>query len=252
MDWPNQDAQLTEREGDRMKRDLLKLGTRLALTVATVVGTLVATATPAQADSFDLTSCHATTGCVDGAIYGTVTLTQTDADSVRIDVVLTGGSYFVETGAGAMSLFLFNATAGMTVDTSTATATFNGTDVTSTLGGLSYVFTPPPGVQADGTGKFTGQIVCAVADNCNGSSIVTTVNDLHFTVDNATLAQLETTNSGGNLFVADIAIFGNGANTGDVDVTPPGDHVPDGGATVTLLGSALLGLGMLRRRFRRS
>jgi hypothetical protein len=223
----------------------MKHMTLAATAVVALLFLLTVGAPQASADTFNFTSCHATTGCLPaGSSYGTVALTANGSGGVQFDVTLTGGGYFVETGAGADELFLFNATAGMTV--SNLSATFNGTDVTSTLGGLTYVFHAPPGVQADGTGKFTGSIECTVAANCNGSSVVTTVNDLHFTVNNATLTQLETTNSGGNLFVADIAIQGNGANTGDVDVTP---SVPDGGMTLMLLGGALAGLETLRRKF---
>jgi len=46
------------------------------------------------------------------------------------------------------------------------------------------------------------------------------VNDLHFTVTNATLAELETPNADGNLFVADILEPGvAGGPTGPVDVS---------------------------------
>jgi len=182
--------------------------------------------------------------------FGSVTLTQATASTVTVDVALINGNKFVETGAGAGELFLFNATAGMTV--SGMTATFNGGDVTGTLGGLTYTFHAPPGVHADGTGDFTGSIECTVASNCNGNSIVTTVNDLHFTVTNATLAQLETANANGNLFVADIlcgaAQTGCAGLTGPVDVSTPG-VVPEP-TTLLMVGTALAGLGAAWRRRR--
>src|SRR4029453_9588903 len=159
----------------------------VALVLAILGVALITTATPAQADTFTFTSCHITGGCTEPASFGTVTLTESGT-SVLVDVVLSNGNRFVETGAGAMELFLFNATATMGV--TDLVATFNSTDVTSTLGGLTYFFHAPPGVRADGTGKFTGSIECTVAANCNGNSIsqVVDVNDLHFTVTNATLA----------------------------------------------------------------
>jgi len=44
------------------------------------------------------------------------------------------------------------------------------------------------------------------------------------------------------------SIFGNHFYLDDISVTPPG--VPDGGSTVSLLGFALLGVAMLRRKLR--
>jgi len=51
------------------------------------------------------------------------------------------------------------------------------------------------------------------------------MNDLHFTVTNATLAQLETKNAAGNIFVADILCGTSqtgctGGLTGPVDAVP--------------------------------
>src|SRR4030095_6115416 len=220
-----------------------------ALVLAILGVALIATAIPAQADTFTFTSCHITGGCP-STNFGTVTLTQTTATTVTVDVALLNGNRFVETGAGGDELFLFNATAGMTV--SNMSATFNGADVTATLGGLTYVFHSTP-VQADGTGTFTGSIECTVDANCNGNSIVTSVNDLHFTVTNATLAQLEVGNSLGNMFVADIICRGTPTRrthgpTGPVDVTVAG-VVPDP-TTLLLVGTALAGLGGAWRRRR--
>jgi hypothetical protein len=75
---------------------------------------------------------------------------------------------------------------------------------------------------------------------------------LTFVVTNATLAQLETTNAAGNVFVADIlcgaAQTGCAGNTGPVDAELPA--VPYGGMTLMLLSGALAGLETLRRRLR--
>jgi hypothetical protein len=254
--WPNQDAQLTEEEGYHMKPDRMKLGARLALAVATVGVGLIATATPAQADTFPLTSCHVTgSACLDGNVsdanaFGTVTLTQIGS-GVLFDVVLNNGNGFVETGAGGFYLFLINdAPAGSTI--TNITATLNGALFT-VPGGLTGDANISPAVHADGTGDLTAGVRCTVFADCNGGTATQFFNDLHFTVTNATLAQLETANTNGNIFVADIICGATqpgctGGLTGPVDA----NHgvVPDGGMTVTLLGFALVGLESLRRRFR--
>jgi len=238
-----------------MKSDRIKLGARLALAVATVGVGLIATATPAQADTFNLPSCHISTGCpADGTIFGTVTLTQSGT-SVNFDVVLNNGSGFVETGAGAGFLFLFNDTLpGSTI--TNMTATLNGGNF-NVVGGLTGVTNQvdaqnQPALHADGTGFLSAGVECTVPSSCNGGSPNQFFNDLHFTVTNATVAQLEATNANGNRFVADIicgaGVTGCAGQTGPVDSSEPA--VPDGGLTAGLLGFALVGLETLRRRRR--
>src|SRR5215472_15213589 len=74
---------------------------------------LIATATPAQALQFNLTSCHVTaasgtgTDCGTQTVFGTVTLTQNGAN-VDFDVELAGGKRFVERGWANMHLLNYN------------------------------------------------------------------------------------------------------------------------------------------------
>src|SRR5262249_17319791 len=155
-----------------------------------------------------------------------VTLTQVNND-VKFDVVLTNGNRFVETGAGANALFLFNDTLTNSTITNIS-ATLNGNNITLALTGL----TNQSPMHADGTGDFTAAIQCVDQSGqgpCNGGSIPT-FNDLHFTVTNATLAQLEIGNAGGgtsgNMFVADILCGTSqtqcaNPKTGPVDVSIP-------------------------------
>jgi hypothetical protein len=198
----------------------------------------------ASADVFTFTSCHISVGCGTNTSFGTVTLTQSGG-GVNFDVVLTSGNRFVETGAGGNSLFLFNdSVSGSTV--TGITTTLNGAVTTLAASGA----TNQAPIMADGTGTFTANVFCTTASDCNGGS-TPNINDLHFTVTNATIAQLETANALGNIFVADIlnGATGGSGGTGDVDVsTPP--SVPDGGMTLMLLGGALVGLETLRRRVR--
>jgi len=209
----------------------------IVLAVAILGVALIATATPAQADTFTFTSCHVTGGCT-GTSFGTVTLTQSGT-LVNFDVVLGSGEFFVETGAGGKSLFLFNDSLSNSAVTN-ITATLNGATVTIT-GGLSGATNQSP-IMADGTGTFTAQVFCTTESSCNGNSGIP-VNDLHFTVTNATVAQLETANANGNIFVADVIFAGTG-NTGPVDVS---GVVPEP-TTLLLVGTVLVGLGGAWRR----
>ena len=228
-----------------MKRNNMTIA---ATAVVALLFLLTVGAPHASADTFTFTSCHITGGCPSTG-FGTVTLTQSGT-SVNFDVVLSNGNRFVETGAGGNSLFLFNdALSGSTI--TNIIATLNGATVTIS-GGLSGA-TNQPAIMADGTGTFTAQVFCTVASDCNGGS-APNINDLHFTVTNATLLQLETANGNGNLFVADIlcGLTQTGCTnglTGPVDVSVP-PSVPDGGMTLMLLGGALVGLETLRRKFR--
>jgi hypothetical protein len=223
-------------------------GAWIVLAVVLLGVALIATATPAQAVTFDLTSCHISTGCPPaGTIFGTVTLT-TSGTGVLFDVVLNNGSRFVETGAGGDSLFLFNdSIAGSTV--TGITATLNGANV-AIPGGLTGLTNQAP-IHADGTGDFTAAITCTVGANCNGGS-TPNINDLHFTVTNATIAQLTTANANGNIFVADILCGATvsvcAGLTGPVDVSTPG-VVPEP-TTLLMVGTALVGLGGAWRRRR--
>jgi len=199
---------------------------RLGLALVVLAAGLIGVALPAQADTFNLTSCHISTGCPPaGTIFGTVTLT-TAGTGVLIDVVLNDATRFVQTGSGGDSLFLFNdSIAGSTV--TGVTTTLNGATTSLTATGI----TNQPPIMADGTGTFTAAIQCS-NNPCNGGS-TPNINDLHFTVTNATLAQLETTNDRGNFFVADIlcgaTVTGCAGQTGPVDVSE-NVNVPEPGS----------------------
>jgi len=219
-----------------------------ALVMAILGVALITTAAPALADTFNFTSCHISTGCpAAGTVFGTVTLTQSGSN-VTFDVVLLNGNTFVETGSGGGNLFDFNDTiAGSTV--TNITTTIDGATVTVIPGGVSGATNLAP-FMADGTGFFTAAIFCTVASDCNGGD-TPDFNDLHFTVTNATIAQLTVPNADGNIFVADIlcgaAQTGCAGFTGPVDVSTPAVPEP---TTLLLVGTALAGLGGVWRRSR--
>ncbi|SRR6266542_24893 len=191
----------------------------------------------AQTVTYDFTSCHVTGGCT-GTDFGTVTLTQVGTN-VLITLTLAAGEEFVTTGAGDRQYFKFNdGSAGTTtVSESSDFYQFNtSSPLLSFCGDGGGCFSYGIGAQTTGTNACT-------TGTCPYSGGIT------FTVNNTTIADLTQPNNLGQIFVADIRFTGSGL-TGLVDVSPA--TVPDGGSTVMLLGSALLGIGALRRKFARS
>jgi hypothetical protein len=210
-----------------------KMKKNLAITMATLALASSALATPVTQVSYPITSDHATGG-LGTAPFGTVTLTEAGGN-LDVSVSLNAGYFFVLTGAADFQDFKFNATGVAVSDISiTQNAPYTLVASTGTYNG-------------DGTGQFGFGITGAPGQ---GNGFANAFNSpINFHIANATIADLTNPNNLGILFVADLYSSSTG-NTGPADVTP-GTSVPDGGATVTMLGAALVGLAGFRKTIKK-
>jgi hypothetical protein len=219
-------------------RKPMKLLTKtLMLTAAATL--MMAGSARADSISYTFTSDHCSGGCgPQSGGFGSVVLTQ-DGTSVDFVVTLFNGNEFVQTGAGDFEIFKFNDSNGITASNVTISPYTPGLqfDKASTPGGFN----------GDGTGQFTYGISCPSCPNGGAGKFYN--GPIMFSISNSSLANFLGTNNLGQVFVADI-LSGTSGMTGPVDASIP-DSVPDGGSTMILLGSSLLALGLLRRKFGR-
>jgi hypothetical protein len=206
-----------------------------------VVGLAIGQVANAATITYDLQSDHCTGLCGPQASFGTILLTDVTG-GVQITVTLLNGNRFTETGFDGTIGFNLIGNPTITESPDTVGWRLNGDPAGSPI--------TPVSAQSltnwDGFGTFEYGIIC---DACAGSATV--AGPLTFTVlgtglDITDFAELSTGKGGTAAFFAVDILSGTTGKTGLVDAT---STVPDGGATVTLLGSVLLGLGMLRRRF---
>ena len=203
----------------------IKTITKLAAVAAMAVGAHATTI------SYDITGDHATGG-LGTPPFGTVSLSETGTGPTTVTVHLVTGYSFVTTGAADDQYFKFNdGKAGA----STADVSFGTAAMKANTGSFN----------GDGTGAFK----FGIGPNPLNNGLNKYTGDIQFTV-NATIGDLTGVANliGGEniIFVADL-ISPNG-NTGPAYVTTTTTKVPDGGATVALLGLGMFGLGAIRRK----
>jgi hypothetical protein len=184
--------------------------------------------------------------------YGFSQLTNNAAGAIAtqlsVDVTDQGTGFalkFTNTGAIASNISEIYATAGKT---------FGALSITDSGVGVAF---SAGGTPAGLPGSSNGLLILASADSpapSNGVNLASEWVTLSFTYGGsfANFASLTSQLNSGSLqlglHVTGIAPTGN--SNSFVTQIPPGNTpgVPDGGATVVLLGVALAGLGLIRRR----
>ena len=215
----------------------MKKGLILALMVLITMVAVPSVHAIAMLD-YSFTSNHIT-GSTDTGPFGTVSLTQ-DENDVDFVVTLTD-AFFIRTGAGGGSNFVFNGSDVILSDIS-------GTGLTATDTSIN----PPGGqpIHADGAGNFTFGVFFTDQGTTGASDPY--AGPITFTVINATIEDFIQPNLKGNIFAADILLgdsyTGKGL-TGVVDVEGP-PTVPEP-ASLLLLGSCLIGLWAVRKKFKK-
>lgn len=173
-----------------------------------------------------------------GPTYGTVTLTQVDADTVHVSALLSAGYNFVDTGAH--QAFGFNVTGALTV---TNLAPASGYVATGS-------FTQP------GFGTFLRGIACPSPTPCQGGNNSSVPNNaLDFDVNQAGITEASfIANAGGYTFTADL--FGPSPNNPNANLTfavasgqVPVPNIPEP-QTYALLLAGLGAVGFVARRRR--
>lgn len=202
---------------------------------AAAVLAVFASVNTARADTitkYSLTADNCSSGCGSGP-FGTVTLDQVDANTVKVTFTLAGSDVFAITGSG--SPFGFNVNEAVTSSAVTSTS------------GMSFAV-GGPGSFAGGEGTFSGIVTCS---NCGNGTSGMVGGSITFTLTSLSglSASNFVTNADGYVFAADVGVVVNGVVTG---TGPVGSLVetPEP-STISLFGAGLaglLGLAFVSRR----
>jgi len=223
-----------------MKKSLVMAFTVLALAASSAVADAGTITLALTSDHCSGTCAGAGEGGPAQTSFGTITLTDTVAGSVAVNITLLNGNKFVATGFdGVVGFNLIN------------NPTVSYTGVTSGFTGLPY----KPYDKFDGFGTFE----YAIAANFGNGAGNAVAGPLNFTVTGTGLTAasfLEKSTAGDDqaYFAVDI-LSGSNGKTGLVDASVasvPDTPVPDGGSTAALLGSALLAFGVVRGKLSKS
>jgi len=187
----------------------------------------------ADSITYTLSNDHCSGSC-GTAPFGTVTLSQDGANTVKVNVSLSAGDSFVSTGFSGSFAFdlignphitVINLTSGWSLDSAYADS-----------------------LHFDGFGDLNYALVCNTCGN-GGSHPFSQPISFDVTATGLTPASFAelSTGSTGAYFVADI--LGTTGKTGPVGATTPGTVTPEPSALLLSgAGAILLGLGTFRRR----
>jgi hypothetical protein len=214
------------------------LGLLAPLTFAIIIGSV--TSASAAVIDYPLTSdfCSGTCGT---APFGTVEATDIGAGEVQITVTLKAGEDFAKTGAGGGNTLLWNLAGTPTLTDYTSAASNNQP--------LALTSPTAGSIMADGSGTWQYAVNCPTCGNGESPPTLNSPITIDISATGLSTASLVQTSASNNLFFA-ADISGANGNTGVVGAPtagPPAPAVPEP-STLAILGAALVGFGLVRRK----
>jgi len=197
----------------------------------------VASLTLSAASSFAVPITFTTSVGVQPADVGIITLTQINANTVNVFLDLKNTTYGIMNSGGPHTPFTFNVAGSETG----VTASFIQPLLGSYTFGVFALDLAGGGATPYGT---YGVAITSTAGNGSGNAYY---GDLEFNLTRTSglLVTDFIANADGYYFAADLT---DGNNTGSQAWTTHSSSVPDGGTTAIMLGAALSGLALLKRR----